>query len=289
MMPDHMIKIDVKAEALVAPKQPDLLLSLMIDATGSMQPLIDAVRDAVRDIEEEARNKLDENNVPVDRLFAKVSFFRDLRFEESRSAWIESPIYNLSEQTELEAFETFLAAEIAIDGGDAPESSTSAIAYALTSDLDPALQSDNTLQAIIMWTDVAGIPLDDDTIVDDISVHLYKTEGALDQSTAGEFHTGDIVEGYTEDSFSGRTEPNSTYGCCSTLDILEREWRQGGTVALDNRVMAIIAPLTEEPWTQVSGWPNVASRPYSTPTVSGVLDDIISAMILQNDPLRVSN
>mgnify|MGYP000733766344 CR=1 FL=1 len=287
-MPDSVTTTLIASEAVVSRNDMDLMLYLLVDATGSMQPLIDSVKDAALNIEAEARNALTENGIEVDRLFVKVAFFRDLRVEESRSAWIESPLFDVSETTGLAAFQAFMANEIAVDGADTPESSPASIAHALTSELGGGLDPKNTLQAIIMWTDAPGLPMDDGDIVDDITVALYKSEGALDKSMQGTFHEGEINEGYTEDSFIGSTEPASQYGCCSTLSILEREWRQGGEVELDFRVLATIAPLAEEPWATMQGWPNVVAREYTTPTASGVIDDIVSAMTKQFDPMRIS-
>lgn len=282
-------KIESKTE--LSAKNPDLYLYMLIDATGSMGPLIDSVRDASKALEANIRTRLVAEQVGVGHIFAKVGFFRDLRSEESSPAWIESPIYDLAIEDEVDALHLTLDAEPAAVGGDLPESSLAAIGQALYEPLPVEIDSGNVIQVIMLWTDAASLPLDSTDGQDDITVALWKRLGAPDTRFAsGENTSGTIIRDWLEADERTWPSPNPNDGCCATFAELESAWNAGGTVPVKNRRLGVSAPLGSYPWPSVASWQNTVIENYETPSSGNdIVDDVLNALQTEYSPLRVSH
>ena len=287
----NLLTAGIASETVLSAKNPDLYLYFMIDATGSMAAVIDGVRDATKTLEAAIRTRLDEEQIEIDRVLAKIGFFRDLRIEESRPAWIESPVYDLAVESDVDAMYAMLDSEPAIDGGDTPESSLAAIGEALVAPLPSEIEAGNVIQVTVLWTDAPSLDLGATDGSEDITVALWKRFGSPDTQYSGSFHNGTtIVRDWHEADVRTWPSPNPDDGCCATFSEIETAWISGGTVLLENRRLGIRAPSGEYPWSMVAAWPNTNFENYSSPSGGAdIIDDVISALQIQYSPLRVSH
>ncbi len=297
---DISIPAMIKSEANIVETVQDLYLVLLVDSTGSMTQLINSVRDAARNLESEVREKLVEKGLEFNRLFVKVAFFGDMRLDQQPYGWRESPLYNLGDEQDTNDFRHFVAATPTYYGYDLPESSLTSIAHMLTAPLPEPLVADNTVQAIVVWTDAAGLPLDHSKLQDDVTVNLYKKYGELGRSNRYRF-----VPGYSWYNFKfyryfyneeaefdgdaiGTEESPPSYGCCSTFEVFEDRWRRGGAVPLKRRTLGLIVPTTMQPWTTMTNWPNVTIRDFAVPSAEGIIDDVVDTLGGSYSPLVLS-
>jgi hypothetical protein len=125
-----------------------------IDVTGSMTPVIDAVKANALRFYEDVQTNLTAKGKNVDELRVRVIAFRDFT-EDAETAVQESSFFPLpDEQTAFSAFVSHLAAE---GGGDTPESGLEALALAINSPWTS--RGDRRRQVIVVWTDAPAHPL----------------------------------------------------------------------------------------------------------------------------------
>lgn len=147
--------------SLAAPPPPARGLSyavdivFCIDVTGSMTPIIDAVKANALRFYDDVQTNLTAKGKNVDELRVRVIAFRDFA-ADGEAAMQESPFYRLpAEQSEFSDFVNGLIAE---GGGDAPESGLDAVALAMNSEW--TTRGDRRRQVIVVWTDQPALPLD---------------------------------------------------------------------------------------------------------------------------------
>ena len=292
----EVMRSDITSQAKLTELPQDLYLVLIVDSSGSMGGLIASVKDAALDLEQEVRDALLERGVEIGRVYVKVAFFGDLRFDPFPDAWNESPVYNLGDDVQATAFRDFVAAQPIHFGYDTPESAPAAIAHFLTAPLPAELDPDLTVQAIVAWSDAPGLPLDHPGLTDDITVNLYKTHGELGTSGAYLYPTDfpdyqnvdvaafDEDTEFDADARGGEASPPA-YGCCSSLWVMEDHWRRYGTIQLERRMLGLIVPELQSPWPDMATWPNVTVKDYTTPTASGILDDVVDSLSNRYSPL----
>ena len=283
--------VAVAASAVVEPSI-DVYLVLLIDGTGSMQPVIDAVKAAASSLKNDILNGLASRGLSAKKVYVKVAYFRDFRYSEAVPVWNESPLYDLSSTADQNAFEAFVGSETAPlnSGYDAPESSLAALAYAVTEPLPAALAGGDILQTIVLWTDASANPLLKTDVSwsvpdDDITVRLVKAQGPLNNVPAD---TGDVAmatPNYAEVDYQNPW-PVDNYGCCKSFSEFKTKWYSGGAVPLSNRKLGLYVYEDGYPWPAVRTWPNVLTAPYDAPTASSVVDDILKAALAGKLPLR---
>ena len=127
---------------------------LCIDVTGSMKPILDAVKaNALRFYDDVQANLIDKGK-NIDELRVRIIAFRDFAADPD-SALEESSFFLLPEKrTILSAFVDSLVPE---GGGDAPESGLEAVALAINSPW--ASRGDRRRQVIVVLTDQPARPL----------------------------------------------------------------------------------------------------------------------------------
>lgn len=126
-----------------------------IDVTGSMTPIIDAVKSNALRFYEDVQTNLTAKGKNVDELRVRVIAFRDFA-ADGEAALQESPFFRLpAEQTGFSEFVNGLLAE---GGGDAPESGLEAVALAVNSPWTS--RGDRRRQVVVVWTDQPAHPLD---------------------------------------------------------------------------------------------------------------------------------
>ncbi|HEX5967541.1 MAG TPA: vWA domain-containing protein [Intrasporangium sp.] len=125
-----------------------------IDVTGSMTPILDAVKANALRFYGDVQNNLVNKGKNVDELRVRVVAFRDFT-ADGDAAMQESPFFGLpADQGEFSAFVNGLVAE---GGGDAPESGLEAISLAMASPW--TTRGDRRRQVIVVWTDQPAQPL----------------------------------------------------------------------------------------------------------------------------------
>jgi hypothetical protein len=126
-----------------------------IDVTGSMTPIIDAVKANALRFYDDVQTNLTAKGKNVDELRVRVVAFRDF-VADGEAALQESPFFHLpAEQGEFSDFVNGLLAE---GGGDAPESGLEAVALAVNSPW--TTRGDLRRQVIVVWTDQPAHPLE---------------------------------------------------------------------------------------------------------------------------------
>jgi hypothetical protein len=128
---------------------------MCIDATGSMQPIIDKVKNNAIKFYDDLMETMQLKNKNIDILRVKVIAFRDYYYDGEFSLE-ESTFFNLPQ--EKENFNQFVQKIVAEGGGEEPESGLETLALAIKSKWNPL--GDKKRQIIILWTDATAYPLD---------------------------------------------------------------------------------------------------------------------------------
>jgi hypothetical protein len=152
---------DVGAQtSLAAPPAPVRGLSyavdivFCVDVTGSMTPILDAVKANALRFYGDVQSNLVNKGKNVDELRVRVVAFRDFA-ADGDAAMQESPFFALpADQEDFSAFVNGLVAE---GGGDAPESGLEAVSLAMSSPW--TTRGDRRRQVIVVWTDQPAQPL----------------------------------------------------------------------------------------------------------------------------------
>lgn len=128
---------------------------LCIDATGSMSPIIDKVKENALKFYDDLSVQMRQKSKHIDKLRVKVIAFRDYYVDGDMAMQI-SPFFTLPE--EKADFQTFVSRIQADGGGDEPENGLEALALAIQSDWSK--EGDKRRQIIVLWTDASTHPLE---------------------------------------------------------------------------------------------------------------------------------
>jgi hypothetical protein len=145
-----------------------------IDVTGSMTPIIDAVKANALGFYDDVQANLTEKGKNVAQLRVRVIAFRDF-VADGPAALEESPFYTLP--AERGGFSEFVNGLIAQGGGDAPESGLEAVALAVNSPWTTS--GDRRRQVIVVWTDQPAHPLDPSIVPADLASRVPADFSAL--------------------------------------------------------------------------------------------------------------
>jgi hypothetical protein len=145
-----------------------------IDVTGSMTPIIDAVKQHALGFYDDVQANLTEKGKNVAQLRVRVIAFRDF-VADGAAALEESPFYTLP--AERGGFSEFVNGLIAQGGGDAPESGLEAVALAVNSPWTST--GDRRRQVIVVWTDQPAHPLDPSVVPADLASRVPADFSAL--------------------------------------------------------------------------------------------------------------
>jgi hypothetical protein len=120
-----------------------------IDATGSMQPLLDTVKDNALNLYEDFQRIMrDEHRKYVEQLRVRVIAFRDYRADKD-DAMLVTDFFVLPRQED--DLKQCLESITAFGGGDDPEDGLEALAYAMKSDWVKKFKKNR--HVIAVWTD----------------------------------------------------------------------------------------------------------------------------------------
>lgn len=129
-----------------------------IDVTGSMTPVINAVKESVTSFHSRLTAAMEEKSKSISQLRVRVVAFRDFA-DNPRDAVEETAFLVLPDQ--LSEFGNFVNGLRATGGGDEPESGLEALSIAIDSQWERGL--DRRRHVIAMFTDAPAHPLGDAT------------------------------------------------------------------------------------------------------------------------------
>jgi hypothetical protein len=145
-----------------------------IDVTGSMTPILDAVKANALRFYEDVQTNLTAKGKIVDELRVRVVAFRDL-VADGEAAIAESSFFLLPGQQG--AFSEFVGGLVAEGGGDAPESGLEAVSLAINSDWTS--RGDRRRQVVVVWTDQPAHPLDPTVVPSELQARVPGDFSAL--------------------------------------------------------------------------------------------------------------
>lgn len=130
---------------------------MCIDATGSMNPVIELVKSSASGFHERLSTALNEKEKIVDQLRVRVVAFRDILEDGLSEALVTSEFMTLPEENDK--FKNFVSNIQAKGGGDEPESGFEALATAINSDWTK--EGDKKRHLVVLWTDASAHKLED--------------------------------------------------------------------------------------------------------------------------------
>jgi hypothetical protein len=145
-----------------------------IDVTGSMNPILDAVKANALGFYDDVQSNLTEKGKNVAQLRVRVIAFRDLA-ADGPAAVEESPFYELP--GDRGGFSEFVNGLVAQGGGDAPESGLEAVSLAINSPWTST--GDRRRQVIVVWTDQPAHPLGASLVPADLASRVPADFSAL--------------------------------------------------------------------------------------------------------------
>lgn len=132
--------------------QYDVDIVLCIDATKSMLPVIQMVKDNARRLPGDFLREVQNQDKKVDNFRIKVILFRDY-LADGEYAMQTTDFMTMPDHNEL--FHEIVAGIIADGGGDEPEDGLEALAYAMASDWQRPAPNKKRRQVIVVWTDAS--------------------------------------------------------------------------------------------------------------------------------------
>ena len=145
-----------------------------IDVTGSMDPILDAVKANALGFYDDVQTNLVAKGKNVTNLRVRVVAFRDL-VADGDAAIEESPFFALPD--ERARFSEFVSGLRAEGGGDAPESGLEAVSLAINSPWTRT--GDRRRQVIVVWSDQPAHQLDASVIPADLASRIPADFSAL--------------------------------------------------------------------------------------------------------------
>lgn len=150
-----------------------------IDATESMQPLIDKVKSLTLSFREELKKGLEKNKRRINNLRIKVIVFRDY-YVDDKYAMDESRFFILPEENR--DFQDYISGIRAGGGGDEPESGLEALALALRSNF--VKEGSKKRHIIVLFTDAPAHKFEQqkDGVPANYPAKMYRNLGDLYQT-----------------------------------------------------------------------------------------------------------
>jgi len=131
-------------------------LVLVIDATGSMTPIIDDVKKSALSFYDDLQKHMTAIGKNIDVLRVRAIAYRDYYADPLSEALVASDFFELPDQRG--DFSDFVHNLRASGGGDEPENGLEALATAIHSPWDN--ESAKRRQVIVIWTDASAHPLE---------------------------------------------------------------------------------------------------------------------------------
>tara|TARA_B100000579_G_scaffold429794_1_gene442131 strand:+ start:299 stop:970 length:672 start_codon:yes stop_codon:yes gene_type:complete len=129
---------------------------MCIDATGSMKPVIDMVKDNALQFDQRLKAALAEKEKIVDKLRIRLVVYRDIVEDGLDNALLASDFLTLPD--EQEKFRDFIESISAFGGGDEPESGLEALVTAMNSPW--TREGDKKRHLVVLFTDAPAHKLE---------------------------------------------------------------------------------------------------------------------------------
>ncbi len=279
------INVEAESSAVVATGNTALDLVLAIDVTGSMTPIIDAVKNNARNLDKDIMSELEKRGRKLESVQIKVILYQDFwvdipggSTEFNDQPFEVSQVFTMPD--DRAAFDNFMAPKIGGDGGDLAEDGLEAVTTGLRADFPkPESQSTNVLKLVTVWTDAPAIPFEDERHRTDL---LPTNE------------PGQIWYVYQDEhGWTGKVNPPpSTYppNMPKSLAELQAEFGSaGGSVKI-----ALITP-NQYPWSELRSWDRVQYVDHiynimgGADTYQNMLDSIVDSVSTWEGPPRLMN
>ncbi len=129
-------------------------LVFCIDATGSMKPVIETVKDNALNFYRDVRAAMEEKQKSINTMRVRVVMYRDY-YADHENAMMTTRFFTLPE--EERNFEAAVDSITAFGGGDEPEDALEALGYAIRSDWNTEGIKNRSI--IVVWTDASTHPI----------------------------------------------------------------------------------------------------------------------------------
>ena len=123
-------------------------MAFCIDVTGSMDNIIDIVRNNALNLYQDVKTCMEQKGKHVDTLRVRIIAYRDYLADEAE-AMLVTNFFTLPQ--EADKLKTCVSSLVAKGGGDDPEDGLEALAYAIKSDWNDA--PGKKRHVIVLWTD----------------------------------------------------------------------------------------------------------------------------------------
>jgi len=131
-------------------------LVLVIDATGSMTPIIESVKESALSFHDDLQKHMVGIGKNIDVLRVRVIVFRDYYADTAAESLVVSDFFSMPDQRG--GFSDFLKVIRASGGGDEPETGLEGLAEAIRSPW--AKEGAKQRQVIVLWTDASAHQLE---------------------------------------------------------------------------------------------------------------------------------
>ncbi len=128
----------------------------VIDCTGSMEPVLEAVKSSALSFHERLAEAMMEKRKNISSLRIRVIAYRDYLHDRMEDVMLATPFFQLPAQAA--DFDAAVGLLQPFGGGDEPESGLEALAFGMHSEWERGL--DRRRHIVVMFTDASAHPLD---------------------------------------------------------------------------------------------------------------------------------
>ena len=172
-------------------------VAIVIDATGSMSPIMKEVKDNAMNFCRLFTEKMEAEGKKVAALRVKVIPFRDFAYDGDKSLE-QSKFFSLPEENE--AFHSYVEQIQTFGGGDEPESALEAIAVAMRSDwTTETLPGIKRRHVILVYTNSETAPLKDARVPEGAEISRVDNPLYPENMPANLMELGDMWEGMSQE------------------------------------------------------------------------------------------
>lgn len=127
----------------------DVDIVMCIDATGSMKPLLEMVKEQAKNLYRDIQNRMQEKDKYIDDFRVRIIAFRDY-IADMDNAMLVTDFYRLPD--DVDVFDQLIDSIMWKGGGDNPEDGLEALGYAIKSKWNEQ-KGNKRRQIIVVWTD----------------------------------------------------------------------------------------------------------------------------------------
>lgn len=160
-----------------------------IDATGSMGPLLDMVKENALTFYRDLMNEMTQKGKNIDRIRARIVAFRDY-MADGKNAMLTTDFYDLREESDR--FDAVIRSLHPEGGGDEPEDALEALAYAIKSKWTRG--GDKRRHLIIVWSDASTHPIGYSAAAMNYPRKMVKTFDELTNMWDGDAKSGGLMD-----------------------------------------------------------------------------------------------